>query len=79
MTALTPYHEQLDGLLAQLRSAPVEARQSIREAIDALQEAQLEEQKGKHATWDGMPEYIKDKCANAVLDMIRARRANGQA
>lgn len=79
MTAISPYHEQLDYLMEQLRNAPVEARQSIREAIDALTEAKLEEQQGKHATWGEMPEYVQDKCARAVIGMLCARRANGQA
>lgn len=79
MTAISPYHEKLEYLLGQLRNAPVEERPHWRAMIDALTTTQEAEQQGKHATWGEMPEYVQDKCARAVIGMICARRANGQA
>lgn len=78
MTAISPYHEQLDYLMEQLRNAPVEERPHWRALIEALTKTQEAEQQGKHATWGELPKYVQDKLAYGVLCIVRRKINNGE-
>lgn len=79
MESISPYHEELDWLLEQLRRAQAEERPHWRDMIDKLTAAKLEEQKGKNATWGEMPKYVQDHLAHDVLCLLRAKINNEQA
>lgn len=77
MAAISPYHEQLEYLLGQLRNAASEDRPHWRAMIDALTATQEAEQQGMHATWDDLPEYVQNKLAYGLLCSIRRRINDG--